>query len=82
MNDFLIEHQDQVQKILEQLCEASLQLNIDKCKFEIKKTKYLEFIIFAKKDIQMNPAKVSAIKQWESSKSVTAIQSFLCLSQF
>ena len=39
------EHQKQVKKGLKRLREAGLQLNVSKCEFEVKTTKYLGFII-------------------------------------
>ncbi len=58
-----MKHQDHVQKILVQLCNIDLQLNIDKCEFEIKETRSLEFVIFTDKDIKMNSAKIKVIEQ-------------------
>jgi len=47
VNDILIftdkslhQHQDHVQRILLWLCEVSLQIDIDKCEFEVKLIKY------------------------------------------
>ncbi len=68
MNDILIftdellhQHQNHVQKILLQLQEVDLQINIDKCEFEVKSIKYLKFILKVRKDVQMNSQKVKAI---------------------
>src|SRR5712664_409679 len=43
----LIEHRKNVNKVLRRLEEAGLQLDIDKCEFEVKSTKYLGFIVEA-----------------------------------
>ena len=43
--------------------EARLQLNINKCEFEVKSTKYLRFIIKARKGISIDPKKVSVITE-------------------
>ncbi len=40
-DELLHQHQNYVQKILLQLWEAGLQIDIDKCEFEVKSTKYL-----------------------------------------
>ena len=40
-----LEHKEHIKKVLEQLCSTRLQANIKKCKFSIKYTKYLGFII-------------------------------------
>ena len=77
MNDSLMKNQDHVWKVLVQLCDTGLQLDIDKCEFEVKETRYLEFVIFTDKDIKMNSAKIKVIEQWKASKTVTVIWSFL-----
>jgi hypothetical protein len=62
---FLTKHLEQhcghVQKDLQQLREAGLQVDIDKCVFEVHSTKYPRFIINAGKGIRMDPDKVNAI---------------------
>jgi hypothetical protein len=65
-----------------QLREAGLQLDIDKCEFEVKQTKYLGFVIDTKTGIQMDQDKVKAILEWEAPKTATTIQSFLGFANF
>jgi hypothetical protein len=45
-NEFLQNHKNQILRIIKKLKDAGLQLNIDKCEFEQKKVKYLEYIIY------------------------------------
>lgn len=78
----LKEHQEHVKKVLEKLSNAGLQLDIDKCEFEVHSTKYLGFIIEAGKGIRMDPLKVEAILKWEAPKSVKGVQSFLGFANF
>jgi Reverse transcriptase (RNA-dependent DNA polymerase). len=40
-----LEHQEHVRKVLLRLWEASLQVDIRKCEFYVKRTKYLGFIV-------------------------------------
>jgi len=40
-----LEHQKHVYKVLQRLHKARLQANIKKSKFNVKRTKYLRFII-------------------------------------
>ncbi len=61
VNDILIftdeslhQHQNHVWKILLWLWEVGLQIDIDKCEFEVKSIKYLKFILKVKKNVQMN----------------------------
>ncbi len=71
VNDILIftdeslhQHWNYVQRILLWFWEVSLQINIDKCEFEVKSIKYLKFILKVEKDIQMNPQKMKTIMNW------------------
>jgi len=76
------EHREHVRKVLQRMKEAGLQLDIDKCEFEVKSTKYLGFIIEAGKGVSMDPAKVEAILSWEAPKSVKGVRSFLGFANF
>ncbi len=89
VNDILIftdkllhQHWNYVWKILLQLWEVSLQINIDKCEFEVKSIKYLKFILKAKKDVQMNSQKMKTIMNWQAFKSVKNVQSFIDFTNF
>jgi hypothetical protein len=76
------QHRDHVQKVLQRLREAGLQVDIDKCEFEVKSTKYLGFIVEAQKGVRMDPDKVKAILEWEAPKSVKGVQSFIGFANF
>lgn len=76
------QHRDHVRKVLQRLREAGLQVDIDKCEFEVKSTKYLGFIIEAQKGVRMDPDKVKAILEWEAPKSVKGVQSFIGFANF
>jgi hypothetical protein len=73
---------EHIQKVLLQMCEAGLQLDINKSEFEVQSTKYLGFVIEAGKGICIDPTKVEAIMGWESPTSVTGVQSFLGFVNF
>ena len=66
------EHKKHVKTVLTHLQAAGLQLDIDKCKFEVHETKYLGLIIQSTSSnshpgcVKMCPAKTSAIDSWES----------------
>ena len=51
-----------MRKVLARLKEAGLQIDINKCEFETESTKYLGFIVEARKGIRMDPKKVEAVK--------------------
>jgi predicted aspartyl protease len=89
MDDVLIytdgskkQHREHVRSVCERLQKAGLQIDIDKCEFEVKSTKYLGFILEAEKGIRMDPEKIKAILDWESPKSVKGVQSFLGFANF
>ena len=75
------DHQIHVQTVLTKLQNTGLQLDIDKCKFNVKEVKYLGLII-TKGEIRMNSAKVTAIANWEFSTCVKNVQSFLGFANF
>ena len=78
----LRQHREHVRKVLSKLQAAGLQVDIKKCEFEVKTTKYLRFIIEAGKGISMDPAKVAAIREWEAPKTVKGVRSFLGFANF
>ena len=49
--------------MLRKLLAAGLQVDIKKCEFEAKLTKYLRFVIEASKGINIDLAKVAAIRE-------------------
>ena len=65
------EHQEHVRRILAKLKEARLYAKAEKC----------EFIISAN-GIEMDPAKVKAILDWETPRSVKDVQCFLGFANF
>ena len=76
------EHREQVRKVLAKLGKAGLQLDIDKCEFEVQSTKYLGFIIEAGKGLRMDPEKIKAIQEWKAPTSVKGVQGFLGFANF
>ena len=60
----LVDHDNKVRLVLEKLQKAGLGLDIDKCEFSVKRTKYLGFIISSEDpvpSVRMDPEKVRAI---------------------
>ncbi len=82
INDILIyntnkkEHAKHVLKVLRRLRLRDLQLNIDKCAFEINEMLYLRLIINTE-DIKMNSKKMQIIIDWKVSKSMKEVLSFI-----
>ena len=89
VNDILIftdkslhQHWDHIQRVLLQLWEVSLQIDIDKCEFEVKSIKYLKFILKVEKSVQINSHKIKTIMNWQVFKSVKRVQSFIDFTNF
>jgi transposase InsO family protein len=76
-----LEHQEHVRKVLLRLREAGLQADIKKCEFGVQRTKYLGFII-STDGIEVDPEKVSIVRNWRAPETVRGIQSFLGFCNF
>ncbi len=74
-------HKDHVKLVLNRLREAELQINIWKCKFDVKETVFLEVII-SELDLRMNLSKVTVIVSWITSINLKEIQSFVRFVNF
>ena len=75
------EHEEHVCKVLRKLKEAGLYANIEKYEFKMEKTSFLGFIILAD-SLKMDPAKVEAVLNWETTRLVKDIQCFLGFANF
>lgn len=78
----LEDHRIKVNKILSSLLEHGLHLDISKCEFETKCTKYLGYIIDVDEGVKMDPEKVKAIAEWKEPTTVKAIRSFLGFANY
>ena len=70
-----------MQKVLTKLREARIPTDVDKCKFHVMKTRYLGLII-STDGIKIDPAKVNAIKQWDTPTCVREVRSFIGFCYF
>ncbi|RAL60702.1 hypothetical protein DID88_010020 [Monilinia fructigena] len=70
--------------LIRKLMDAGLFLDIDKCEFSVKRTKYLGFILDVNNGVEMDPEKVKikAILEWQPPSSVKAVRSFLGFANF
>ena len=82
MDDILIytdgsleEYRAYVRRIMDVLNIAGLYL-------EVKTTKYLGFIIKARKDIRIDSEKVQAIKNWQAPTTTKEVREFLEFANF
>lgn len=72
------DHVKQVREVLKRMINAGLQVDIHKCEFHTKRTKYLGLII-TPGGIEMDPQKVEAIEGWEAPTTKRELQRFLGL---
>ena len=56
-------HKKKVKQILSRLNDVKLHFDIEKCEFGVILTKYLKFIIEAKKSVRINFKKLRAIRE-------------------
>ena len=75
------EHIQHVKKILAKLQAAKLYAKLSKCQFSVAKTEFLGYII-EPGDITTDPRKVQAIVEWDISRNVKDVQSFLRFANF
>lgn len=78
----LQDHRSKVAQVLQRLLDNDLTLDIGKCEFETKATKYLGFIVEAGVGIRMDPDKVKAIVEWKRPTTVKGVRSFLGFANY
>ncbi len=74
-------HRNHIKLVLNRLREAELQMNIQKCKFNVEETVFLEVIV-SELDLRMNSSKVTVIVSWITSINLKEIQSFVRFVNF
>ena len=78
-----LDHEVHVKKVLTRLREAGLQIDIKKCEFHVKRTKYLGFIVGSGGiEVDHGQEKITVVKNWQEPTSVRGIQSFLGFCNF
>lgn len=75
------EHLEHLKKILTLLQQHQLRLNQIKCEFGKRNLVYLGFIVGGG-NLQVDPDKVKAIKDWPRPNSVTEVRSFMGACQY
>ncbi len=74
-------HKQHVKMILSRLWEADLQMNIQKCKFNVEETIFLEVIVL-EQNLRMNSIKVKFIVNWTTSINLKKVQDFMKFVNF
>ena len=73
------EHEQHVRCVLELLRQHQLYAKRSKCTFCAEKVEYLGFII-SKHGVSTDPAKIEAVRNWPSPKSIREVRGFLGLT--
>ncbi len=74
-------HKDHVKLVLKRLRKAELQMNIQKCEFNVEETVFLEVIV-SEQNLCMNLSKMIIIVNWTTSINLKEIQSFMRFVNF
>jgi len=77
----LEEHMQHLRHVFALLRKHGLKCRLQKCEFEQPELKYLGHIL-GNGQIRMNPAKISAVKDWPAPTSVKELRSFLGLANY
>ena len=77
----LKKHKKHMQLGLAKLREFGIQVDMDKCKFHVTKTKYLDLIVTTE-GIKIDPIKVAAIRNWDRLTYVKEICLFISFCNF
>ncbi len=77
----LKKHKQHVRLILNRLREADLQIDIDKCKFHVQKTIFLELLMSIER-LKMNSRKMQAVVDWSTLNNLTQMQFFIDFCNF
>jgi Reverse transcriptase (RNA-dependent DNA polymerase) len=80
-SDDLTSHRQHVRLVVEALRDAGLQLDVKKCEFEVTEVTYLGMIV-STDSMRIDPAKVTAITNWEPPSNMKDIQAFLGFANF
>jgi hypothetical protein len=75
------ENVSHTRKVLEALSKAGLHLKPEKCEFHVQTVKYLG-VILTPTGIQMDPAKVEAVKEWPVPRHLKDVQAFLGFANY
>ncbi len=67
--------------ILDHLRDVDLQINIQKCEFNVEETVFLKIIV-SEQNLCMNSIKVKAIVNWVTSTNLKEIQDFIDFINF
>lgn len=77
----LEEHRQVVKEVLARLRKNDLYLRPEKCEFEKREIEYLGLVI-RKGQVEMDPVKVAAVKNWPAPRNLREVRGFLGFANF
>ena len=80
-SDTLEEHWQHMPKVLEKLSEKTLYIKKEKSRFEVQEVKFLGYVIWPEQ-IEKDPKKTQAVRDWSTLRRVKKVQSFLGLANY
>src|ERR1700761_6802914 len=80
-NETLKEHHQVVQEVLKWLEHYNLYLKPEKCEFKKQSIEYLGMII-QPVEVQMDPGKVAAVKDWPTPTTLKEVRAFIGFANF
>ena len=75
------EHITHVRLVLQKLRDAGLQVDIRKCEFHVKETRFLGLLVSVD-GLRVDPAKVAAVLDWTSPSNLKEMQGFIGFCNF
>ena len=87
MDDILVythtieHHWEVVTRVLDMLRKHQLYLKAEKCTFECTTVEYLGLVL-SEGQVEMDPVKISRVRDWPTPKNVTEVQSFMGFVNF
>ncbi|GJW58408.1 putative reverse transcriptase domain-containing protein [Tanacetum coccineum] len=75
------EHVEHLRIVLELLKKEKLYAKFSKCKFWLREVQFLRHVINGN-GIHVDPSKIEAVKNWESTRTLTKVRSFLGLAGY
>jgi hypothetical protein len=75
------EHEQHLRTILQLLRDEKLYAKFSKCEFWLRQVQFLGHVV-NEEGINVDPAKIEAVKRWEAPKTPTEVRSFLGLAGY
>ena len=77
----LQDHHQHVRQVLQRLLRNHLYVKPSKCQFHVPEVSFLGYIL-KRGEVQMDPKKTQAVREWATPKSVKEVQRFLGFANF